>query len=303
MMSFWVYMLHCKGGAFYTGHTDDLDRRMAEHEAGAIPGFVSDHWPAKLVWSQEFSTRLEAIETERRIKGWSRAKKLALIRQDWDKVSALAKKKGSRRPSVAFGSTGSGRTERMANPRSSAQLACHPDTQQSAIASIRVDINRRAGGYLLLSFRAVGSMEQVVWPSLVASADGPWTRADRLWEHGCFEAFGSIPGESGYFELNLATSGRWAAYAFYDYRVGMRPAEDMLLVSGNWKIGPKRVELHASLDVPPAYQDKDWLFGLSAVIEATDGTKSYWALAHPPGKPDFHHPDCFVLELPAAGGR
>ncbi len=94
-MAFWAYLLHCNGGYFYAEHTDDLERRIGQHESRRVPGFVADHWPAKLVWSQEFPSRIEALETERRIKGWSQAKKLALIRGDWDSLSNLAKKKGS----------------------------------------------------------------------------------------------------------------------------------------------------------------------------------------------------------------
>jgi putative endonuclease len=97
-------MLHCRGGYLYVGHTDDLDRRMDQHERNVVPGFVQDHWPAKLVWSCEFPTRYEALVIERRLKGWSRAKKLALIRDDWKTISKLAKSKNSP-------STSSGRTE------------------------------------------------------------------------------------------------------------------------------------------------------------------------------------------------
>lgn len=103
-MSFWAYMLHCRGGKFYTGHTDDLERRVAQHNAGLASGFTSDKLPVELVWSQEFPTRYEALSAERQIKGWSRAKKLALIRGDWNAMSRLAKKKCSP-------STGSGRTD------------------------------------------------------------------------------------------------------------------------------------------------------------------------------------------------
>lgn len=94
-LSFWTYMLHCRGGYLYVGHTDDLVRRMDQHERSTAPGFVRDHWPAKLVWSAEFATRYEAISMERRVKGWSRVKKLALIRGDWAEISNLAKGKGS----------------------------------------------------------------------------------------------------------------------------------------------------------------------------------------------------------------
>ena len=88
-------MLHCRGGYFYVGHTDDLERRMDQHVRSIVPGFVRDHWPAKLVWSVELPTRYEAIAMERRVKGWSRAKKLALIRDDWETISQLAKSKDS----------------------------------------------------------------------------------------------------------------------------------------------------------------------------------------------------------------
>ena len=103
-MGFWVYLLHCRGGSFYAGHTDDLEARMTLHHSGAGEGFTSDRLPVKLVWCEELPTRYEAIAMERRIKGWSRAKKMALIRGDWDHISLLAKKKGGP-------STSSGRTE------------------------------------------------------------------------------------------------------------------------------------------------------------------------------------------------
>jgi putative endonuclease len=92
-MSFWAYMLHCNAGRLYVGQTDDLERRIAEHESGIIQGFTSAYLPVKLVWSQEFPSRYEAVVAERRIKGWSRAKKLALIRDDWNRISDLAKSK------------------------------------------------------------------------------------------------------------------------------------------------------------------------------------------------------------------
>jgi putative endonuclease len=90
-------MLHCNAGRFYVGHTDDLERRIAEHETGEVPGFTRPHQPVTLVWSQEFLTRLEALAAERRIKGWSRAKKLALIRGDWPEISRLAQGKAGLR--------------------------------------------------------------------------------------------------------------------------------------------------------------------------------------------------------------
>ena len=89
-MAFYTYMLHCADRSFYVGHTNDLQTRVAQHEAGEIASYTQIRRPVKLVWSPDFSTRIEAIEAERQIKGWSRAKKLALIREDWDLISILA---------------------------------------------------------------------------------------------------------------------------------------------------------------------------------------------------------------------
>ena len=96
-------MLHCNAGRFYAGHTDDLERRVDQHKSGHFEGFTKRFLPVELVWAQEFSTREEAKAAEFRIKGWSRAKKLALIRGDWDAISRLAKGKSS--PSTSSGQT------------------------------------------------------------------------------------------------------------------------------------------------------------------------------------------------------
>jgi len=96
-MSFWTYMLHCNGGCFYVGHTDNLEARIPQHQSGGIRGFTRDHLPIELVWSQEFASRYEALAAERQIKGWSRAKKLALIRGDWAQISRLARSKSGLR--------------------------------------------------------------------------------------------------------------------------------------------------------------------------------------------------------------
>lgn len=93
-MPFWAYMLHCADRSFYVGHTDNLDHRIGAHQSGAAPGYTASRLPVVLVWSQEFATRIEALEAERRIKGWSRAKKMALIRGDWERVSELARGRG-----------------------------------------------------------------------------------------------------------------------------------------------------------------------------------------------------------------
>jgi tRNA/rRNA methyltransferase len=94
-VTFTAYMLRCSDDSYYLGHTNDLEKRVGEHQLGAIPGYTRFRRPVELAWSENFSTRDEAVTAEQQIKGWSRAKKEALIRGDWDAVSALAKKRAS----------------------------------------------------------------------------------------------------------------------------------------------------------------------------------------------------------------
>jgi len=93
---FFVYLLRCADGAYYCGQTDDIDARMQQHDAGKI-GFTSTRKPVELVWQGEFETRVAAIAFEQRIKGWSRAKKEALIAGDWCRVSELARSESGER--------------------------------------------------------------------------------------------------------------------------------------------------------------------------------------------------------------
>jgi len=88
----WVYILKYVDGSYYTGHTTNLERRLAEHKAGEIDGWTQHRLPVDLVFAEEMPTKDEAFLAERRIKGWSRAKKEALIARDWGAVRQLAKK-------------------------------------------------------------------------------------------------------------------------------------------------------------------------------------------------------------------
>jgi len=93
-MDFWVYILQCADNSYYTGHTDNIEKRIAEHQRGEIPGcYTARRLPVTLVFSQVFSTREEALSSERQIKGWSRAKKAAMIHGDWQEVSRLARRR------------------------------------------------------------------------------------------------------------------------------------------------------------------------------------------------------------------
>lgn len=98
-MVFWTYILRCADGSYYTGHTDNLDHRISQHQTGSHCDFTSRRLPVTLVWNENFATRIEALEAERRIKPWSRKKKEALIRGDWAELSYWAKPPKERPPS------------------------------------------------------------------------------------------------------------------------------------------------------------------------------------------------------------
>ena len=89
-MAFWVYILECSDGSYYTVHTENLELRIAQNQQNLTGGYTSTRLPVKLVFSQSFTTRVEAISSDRQIKGWSRAKKTAMIKGDWEEVSRLA---------------------------------------------------------------------------------------------------------------------------------------------------------------------------------------------------------------------
>ena len=92
-MSFWLYVLRCGDGSYYTGHTDDLEHRLQQHHAGVLGGYTASRKPLSLVYSCEFVSREEALAAEQQIKGWSRKKKEAMMRGDWTAVNRLSRGK------------------------------------------------------------------------------------------------------------------------------------------------------------------------------------------------------------------
>ena len=92
-MSFWAYVLRCRDGSYYTGHTDNLETRIGQHQSGLIAGHTRSRRPVTLMWSETFERRDEALAAEQQIKGWTRAKKEALIRGDWEMISQLARRR------------------------------------------------------------------------------------------------------------------------------------------------------------------------------------------------------------------
>ena len=90
-MAFYVYILRCSDGSYYTGHTGNLEARLAAHQRGEIPGYTFPRRPVELVFAEDFPSRQEAFQRERQVKGWSKAKKQALIEKDWEKLMKLSR--------------------------------------------------------------------------------------------------------------------------------------------------------------------------------------------------------------------
>ena len=177
------------------------------------------------------------------------------------------------------------------------ELTPHSDTPSRVVESLEVGIVRETSG-LSLAYIVRGNVAAL----RIAEPVSP-QRRDGLWQRTCFEIFLRPPTGESYCEFNLSPSTEWSAYRLEGYRAGMHnlavEADPEIMVEDD----RRHLQLVASLDlagVDLLEPDGAWRVGLSAVIVEKDGTKTYWALAHPPGVPDFHHPDCFALELPAA---
>ncbi len=172
-------------------------------------------------------------------------------------------------------------------------LQPHSDCRAPDI-EIGVELRNAGSSALELRYFLDGAVDGVLLPPAGIPA-----RRDRLWQHTCFEIFIRAVSEEPYHEFNFAPSGQWAAYRFEARRTGMSNM-DIAPPSIETSLTGEALELRATLDVAGLPADKPWLVGLSAVMEEKNGRKSYWALAHPPGEPDFHHPACFALQLPPA---
>jgi len=154
-----------------------------------------------------------------------------------------------------------------------------------------VVVGRAPGDIFTLAFALEGDLSGLRIPETRSSQ-----RAGGLWRHTCFEVFVMAEDGPGYREFNFSPSGEWAVYAFRGYREGGELEVELCPEIVVRRAGD-RLELDAEISL-------DWLppgspvrLGLSAVVEDADGVLSFWALRHPPGKPDFHHTDAFALQL------
>ncbi len=176
-------------------------------------------------------------------------------------------------------------------------LKLHPGQRCDAVARIEVDIARPRPGALTLAYRVSGTIADIRLPPLAAAA-----RADELWRRTCFEAFVRPDEAETYFEFNFAPSTQWAAYRFSGYRQGMSDARGAAPPNVGVRVSAAHFDLETSLTLGEMIgvpNDGLWRVGLSAIIKETCGRTSAWALAHPPGRADFHHRNGFALELPA----
>lgn len=179
-------------------------------------------------------------------------------------------------------------------------LSSHPHAPPRGIDAVTVAIDRPHQNILSLRYRVYGD-GALALPGLSSPQ-----RADELWRTTCFELFVRSPGSAEYHEYNFSPSTHWAAYRFDAYRSGMAPLalSRAVMIDRDPPIAREAPDLLYALD---ATVDLDLnpstvhAVNLTAVIEEKDGTKSYWALKHPEGAPDFHDATCFVLELPAVG--
>jgi hypothetical protein len=173
------------------------------------------------------------------------------------------------------------------------QMDLTPHPASPAVGNWQVRFSWRAtADWLTLRWRIAGEGELAI-PPLAGRC-----RADGLWQATCFEIFVRHGEGPGYSEFNLSPSERWAAYEFDGYREGIRERDLPRAPVCSWRAGSAFSLFDAAVPVAglPALPAG---FGASAVIEETDGTKSYWALAHPMAKPDFHDPACFAGRLAA----
>ena len=182
------------------------------------------------------------------------------------------------------------------------RLNAHPSSVPGPVRHLEGSAVRTSDGLLRLAWHLDADLAGLRLPA----ARGP-ARTDELWRHTCFEAFINKAGSPAYWELNFSPSGEWAAYGFDSYRSGMKSLALEAAPEMRWQRTPGSLALDASLPLSTLHSlaGPGWdsvRLGMSAVLEDQSGTITFWALGHPEGKPDFHDPACFVLELAGAAG-
>jgi len=172
-------------------------------------------------------------------------------------------------------------------------LIRHPVSACPPVTGIEATVSITGPCELLVEYVVHGDIAGLKLPTVAMPE-----RRDNLWQATCFELFVALDGR-GYAEFNFSPSTCWAAYRFDDYRSGMRDANGVRPVV-DVMATDRGLTVAVDLDLAAMIPDLHRRVGLSAVIEQANGSKSWWALVHPSDKPDFHHRDCFALQLGAA---
>lgn len=171
-------------------------------------------------------------------------------------------------------------------------LIAHPHSAVlAATITARVDLERTPR--ITLEYVLTGDLAVLAIPRRTSSA-----RAERLWEHTCFEAFIAPARVTRYCELNFSPSTEWAAYEFDGYRQGMRALE--LAVPPVVRVAETKSELRVTAGIElGGFADAlwPWRIGLTAVVEDRGGNRAHYALLHPRDKPDFHDAAAFTVLL------
>jgi len=176
-----------------------------------------------------------------------------------------------------------------------AVLTAHPSTPNDSVRSLRVHLRTEEPDILVFQYSLEADLSRVRVPPTGAGG-----RADDLWKHMCFEAFVAPADGSGYHEFNFSPALDWAIYRFSAYREGMAPAEIGRAPEISVRRGDDGLELTSAVrlgHLADLCDARHLRIALAAVIEDENGRLSYWGLRHPPGKPDFHHPNGFALEV------
>ena len=171
----------------------------------------------------------------------------------------------------------------------------HRFPRDGGFPSLRMDGNViREAETLSVDDHLSGELRQLS----IATPEGPPRRRDRLWQQTCFELFITAADQPAYREFNLSPAGDWNCYRFSSYRAGMAPETALTVLPFEVRSGANALRMQLSLDLsvllPP---DSPVDLGISAVIQESDRTLSYWALHHPNTEPDFHHRDGFTLHM------
>jgi len=173
-------------------------------------------------------------------------------------------------------------------------LHCHPLSFTSAVNDLWVTYAWLDNGDLWIKYYMEGALDMLNLPERMEPE-----RVDGLWKTTCFELFLREASGPSYCEFNFSPSSCWSAYQFSDYRDGMTNLAMPMPPDIKLDKGDAYVTLEVTLDLSHIWQETDHVAAFSAVIADNCGSKSYWALSHPPGKPDFHHKDGFTHQLKA----